>query len=334
MDDHPIREILLSPGQREKFERTKNLEEIIRAADKLVEVIAYVIEGRNFKTSAETNAFLDQMQDKWNTTPRCELLEHSPTEVARLAYELPRQSDGVWKIDLSSFADEIGQSPLFSNWTNLLQYINSNQVGATAQGNLNQKTVNALFNVLDMGDMDDLHRGWIRNEFDWEELSVLRACAEFAGLIKRRKRIWSVTKRGRDLLAGGDATMQYLQLFDAWFNQLDWSSLYRNELLEKVGFQGSRFVVISGLLRRAGEWTGYAAFLRTLCCEFLRLECRDDESSLRYLFHYPLFVYLEKMKLLEICYRRESKRLFDIPDKMRVTPLGKYFISSLLSEPS
>ena len=51
----------LSSETRERFKKAKDLDEIIRMADKLPEVVAYLMEGNNCSTFDEANVFLKQI---------------------------------------------------------------------------------------------------------------------------------------------------------------------------------------------------------------------------------------------------------------------------------
>ena len=328
----------LSDAAREKLRQATNLEEIIRATDNPSEVMTYMMEGKQLESLDQANEFLGQIQDKWNTTPRPELFEHSPKEAAYLLYELPSEIGKVlFGIDLSEHEGAIMNSKLFRNWKAMLEYFSTHDAGMTASGNLNRKAVEELKTILKMSPALAEHPEWIRNEHDWEELNTLRMCAQFAGLLRRRKGKWRASRKCTALLAQNSPSAIYLFLFDAWFNQLDWGTLYFRDILEQIHFQSCRYLVLSGLARVASDWTDYAGFLRKLFLEHLNLRlrrnetaryARSEEDELDFLFRYPLFVYLEGMGVVEMNHNSETIR------KIRMTELGKGLIRSLSTQMS
>lgn len=335
-EDFCFKESPLNSEVRERFKKAKNLDEIIRMANKSTEVIEYLMEGNNYFTLDEANAFLKQIQDKWNTTPRSELFEHSPNEAAYLLYDLPFK-DVIRNIDLSSNVKEIEEAPLYCNWVKFLSYISSNEVSATAQGNLNRKAVNELKDVLEMEGLLAKHKDWIHNENEWEELNDLRFYAEIVSMIRRCKKRWLATKKCKNIIQKNDKEELFIMLFDAWFNRLDWGSVARTGFLKEINFQNNRYFLLSALLRTASTWTDYYEFLRVLHDDFLRLKDEEREFGndvrnyhFSFIFHYPFFKYLERMNILEILREKKEARSIDSPTKFRVSNFGKNFVQSLL----
>lgn len=330
----------LDPKVRDKFKKAKDLEEIIRSSEKPAEVIAYIMEGNNFSTVDEANIFLNQIQDKWNTTPRIELFEHSPKEVATLLYGIPYNTNNcINQINLSNYVDEIEKSYFYKKWVRLLSYIESNRVGCTKLGNLNRKAVNDLKTILGLPEIMADHPGWIRNEDDWGELSTLRTCAYFAGLIRKHKDTWKVGRLCKALLKTNNQSSLYIMLFDSWFNRLDWSSTYNRHILEEIDYQSHRYFILSAILRTVHYDVSLSDFFSNLR-DYLRIEAPKSnsdmneeliESDLRFMFYYPLFSYLEKMYMIKLVYKKDSNLRFDVPDKFCITKLGKHVIEALLS---
>lgn len=331
----------LSETRRKEFRQARGLEEIIRAADKPAEVMAYMMEGNRFEGLGEANELLGQIQEKWNTTPRPELLEHSPKEAAYLIYELPSKVDkSLFDIDLSGHTDAILGSKLFRNWKSMLEYFSTREVRATAKGNLSMKAVEDLKGILGLPPLLAENPEWIRNEGDWEELGILRACAQFAGLLGRRKGKWRASRACAALIAQDSPSAIYLFLFEAYFNRLDWGSIYRREILEEIGFQRFRYLALSGLARMAADWTDYTAFLRKLFIDYLRVRFRPDETApyvpreedeLDLFFRYPLLTFLEGMNIVETRREKGTGRYSETIRAMRMTDLGRALVREVVS---
>lgn len=316
------------------FTKAQSIEELIRQANSPTEVMSYLMDDREWRNAEEVQRFASQIQDQWNTTPRPELFEHSPKEVAHLLHELPRYEHiPLDAVDLSAHEDTIREAPLFHNWYGLLQYIASTEVGVTATGNINRKALTDLKQSLKLPpqftkrDLD-----WIHNELDWPELFTLRHCAQFADLLRCYKKTWRLTKKGNSLLARNNRSEIYVTLFDTWFNQLNWSSEGRQMRSVLEPLQPYRYFILSALARSTVQPLLFSDFVEKLCRDYFRCSEDIDLFTLRLEIHYPLISALERLGLIAVTHRKEKDALFESPHTLQCTPLCTALVKALSSQ--
>lgn len=308
-----------------------SIEELIRQAKSLTEVVSYLMKGREWRNTEDAQLFLSQIQDQWNATPRPELLEHTPQEVAYLLYELPKHEHlPLNDADLVPHEKSIRESPLFHNWYGLLDYINSTEVGTTATGNLNRKAITDLKERLKLPPkFTRLELDWIHNEPDWSELWSLRHCAQFAGLLRQHKKTWRLTKKGSCLLSRNQPVEVYITLFDVWFNQLDWRNEGRRmrSVLEPI--QPYRYFLLSALARVAVQPMLLSEFAGRFCYDYLRCPKEIDLFTLCLEVYYPLIETLERLGLVTVTRKKEGDNRFESPHTLQCTPLCVALVESI-----
>lgn len=94
----------------------------------------------------------------------------------------------------------------------------------TATGNLNRAFVGVMFDqfLLPQSTREMTHRYCkVLNEMDLWHLHLVRIVCEIAGLVKRRKKRFYLTPRGRELLPDDKAGTLYRSLFLAYFMKFD-----------------------------------------------------------------------------------------------------------------
>jgi len=187
------------------------LEDIIEAA-----------EERQFSSLEELNAFAQQriaVQNKRSLTEFCGLspekmyhLLHTPftaPEIVRVATDVESTGDsGIMRIFIP-LAEAIGESGL----------------KATAKGNLPLKFCKAMAEHIEQQDngIRRLRLGGISSEVDLDQLHCTRLVAQLAGLIRKYRGKFVLTRKCRDMLAMKDSGGIYLELFKAYTTQFNWS---------------------------------------------------------------------------------------------------------------
>jgi hypothetical protein len=105
-----------------------------------------------------------------------------------------------------------------------LEALGQSGTPATAAGNLNRKFVGQMVRTLDYPAkfLDDLHYfNKVINESDVPPLEELRVLLEVAGLIRRAKKKFTVTRNGRRLMAEGQEGELYHLLFVTMFRKFN-----------------------------------------------------------------------------------------------------------------
>ena len=102
--------------------------------------------------------------------------------------------------------------------------IGENGLKTTAKGNLPLKFCKALAQQLREEDDDNhlLRIGGIRSEKDLEELHCTRLVAELAGLIRKYRGKFVLTRKCRDILTRQDSGCLYFELFKAYTTKFNW----------------------------------------------------------------------------------------------------------------
>jgi len=97
----------------------------------------------------------------------------------------------------------------------------------TVKGNLPLKFCKALAQELSEDEDDDrniyLRYGGIRSEVDFEELHCTRLVAELAGLVRKYRGKFVLTRKCRDMLAKQDIGCLYFELFKAYTTKFNWA---------------------------------------------------------------------------------------------------------------
>jgi hypothetical protein len=106
----------------------------------------------------------------------------------------------------------------------LVEAIGESGLKPTAKGNLPLKFCKALAQELPEDDEDRSllrYRG-IRSEVDFEELHCTRLVAELAGLVRKYRGKFVLTRKCRDMLAKQDNGRLYFELFKAYTTKFYW----------------------------------------------------------------------------------------------------------------
>jgi hypothetical protein len=141
----------------------------------------------------------------------------------------------------------------------LAEAIGESGLKAMAKGNLPLKFCKAMAQQLRAED-DGSRRmriGGIRSETDLDELHCTRLVAELAGLIRKYRGKFVLTRKGRDMLAPQKSGSLYLELFTAYTTKFNWS--YRDGYAEaeivQMSFLYTLFLLVSfGDTRRSQQF--------------------------------------------------------------------------------
>jgi hypothetical protein len=168
-------------------------------------------------------ARLEQTMVTRNQRPLPELGGLSPDQVKRLlASEWDDPEGAVWlREDLT--LEQLGQCPVLANARTLLQVaIERGGLGATAKGNLKLDVVGALVDAWQTADsaFRIFRESATRiTEQDVWPLHEVRVVCELAGLLRKRKHRFEITRRGRDLAVPTRAGALFALLFRTCFRK-------------------------------------------------------------------------------------------------------------------
>jgi hypothetical protein len=223
--------------------------------DDMMEVAREMARRNPHATMDELNEALARRVAQYNQTPQRELGGLAPEQVHRL---LADEWDGTGVVRLSTDLrlDELSGARTLHNARRMLAHLQrEGTVRATDAGNLRRATVATLMDELELEpDYVDFLRRYSKaiNEEDVWPLHVVRVLLELAGLVKRRKGEFSLTRRGAEMLADERAGELFALLFRTHFREMNLEYLTRG--LPVPGFQNTIAFTLHALGRHARSW--------------------------------------------------------------------------------
>jgi len=225
--------------------------------------IHQALEGRQFASLEEANAFLADFSRQRNRQGREDFAGLSPEQMGRILYH-PFDSP-----DIVTFPEVLAEeptAPILTLFGLLVDAIGEQGLKPTAKGNLPRAFCREAA-LACWG--EDLHRertrfGNINKEEDFFELHVTRLVAELAGLVRKYRGRFILGRDCRNLLEKHGMAGVYPQLLRAYVEKFNWS--YRDGYPE-LGFIQQAFLFTLYLLQRhGGSWLPHLfyedAFLR------------------------------------------------------------------------
>lgn len=138
-------------------------------------------------------------------------------------------------------ADMLENAPLLHNCRVLLEIVaGSGGVKATARGNLKRDTVQQVYDKAIFKGFDLYDVYWqpgVINEEDAPAVHMARIVCVVAGLLKKRKGLFEITKKGKSLLVEGNEGRLFAHLFGVYFRQFNLA--YCDGLPELPGLQNT-----------------------------------------------------------------------------------------------
>jgi len=138
-------------------------------------------------------------------------------------------------------ADTLENAPLLHNCRVLLEIVaESGGVRATARGNLKRDTVQQVYDkaIFKGFDLYDVYRPpGVVNEDDAQAVHMARVVCDVAGLLKKRKGRFEITRKAKSLLVEGNEGRLFAHLFDVYFRQFNLA--YCDGLPELTGLQNT-----------------------------------------------------------------------------------------------
>lgn len=180
------------------------------------------LEGRQFNSLEEAQAFVARHAQEQNRRPRDEFHGLSPEQMHRMQ-NLPFASPGL--VHFPEVLDTIPTAPILTLLELLMDAIGEQGLKPTARGNLPRNFCReaALAYWGELRYQERTRFGGINSEEDFVELHITRLVAELAGLIRKYKGRFILSRDCRRLLAGGDMRAIYPKLFRAYAEQFNWA---------------------------------------------------------------------------------------------------------------
>lgn len=219
------------------------------SAQVIADEIAGATAEQPFLSMEELNALTEQVMDQRNRRVQAEFCGLSPEQMSHLLYAPFTSSKTVrFSTDFAPASD----SRIIRLFTALVEAIGKSGLKATAKGNLPLKFCKTMAQQIREEDDDTrlLRIGGIRSETDFEELHCTRLVAGLAGLMRKYRGKFVLTRKCRDMLALQDNGRLYFELFKAYTTKFNWG--YRDGYPEAEIVQFS-FLYSLFLLASFGE---------------------------------------------------------------------------------
>jgi len=210
-----------------------------------------LLKDKQFGSLDEANAFLRQHMQQRNNATIDDFHGLSSEQMHRFLH-FPFESP-----DLASFSpslDSTAQAPILSLFYLLASAIGADGLKPTATGNLPRNVCREAAKTY-WGAEEYLRQsryGEMRSETEFRELHTTGLVAELAGLIRKYKGKFILSKECRKLLAEQGPAGVYPRLFRAYVVDYNWA--FQDHLEEIPLFQQSFLFSLYLLSRYGGEW--------------------------------------------------------------------------------
>lgn len=234
-----------------------------RVMGPVMDELKELLKGKNFSSLEEANAFLRRHSQQRNQAPIDAFHGLSPEQMHRFLH-FPFESSPL--VTFSPALENIPLVPILSLFNLLAAAIGEDGLKATATGNLPRSFCREAARVY-LGE-EEYQRwsryGEMRSEPEFREMHTTRLVAGLAGLVRKYKGKFILSKECRKLLAEPGQPGIYPRLFKAFTREYNWAY---NDRFEEISFIQQSFLFSLYLLTRyGGEWRSNAfyedAFLR------------------------------------------------------------------------
>jgi hypothetical protein len=216
------------------------------AAQSIADEIAAAAAEQPFASLDEINAFTSQLMNERNRSARLDFCGLSPEQMSHLLYAPFTSQETV------RFAMNIEPGPdveIMGLFLALVRAIGESGLKATAKGNLPLKFCQSMAQQLREGadDQRSLRIGGVRSETDLEQLHCTRLVAELAGLIRKYRGKFVLTRKCKDLLSRHDLGGLYFELFKTYSTKFNWAyrDLYSEAQIVQTSFLYTLFLLSS-----------------------------------------------------------------------------------------
>lgn len=219
------------------------------AATAVSDELRQALGDRQFGSLEEVQAFLDHHVQRQNRRPVDEFHGLSPEQMYRLL-NFPFTTPALFRFP--DVLETAPAAPILTLFSLLVEAIGEQGLKPTARGNLPRKFCreSALTYWGEATYEEHTRFGSINKEDDFPDLHVTRLVAELAGLVRKYKGRFILSRDGRKLLVGDGLAAVYPKLFRTYVGQLNWA--YRDGYPE-LRFIQSAFLFTLYLLTQYGD---------------------------------------------------------------------------------
>ena len=256
-------------------------------ATEMNKVLANAMAGQRFESTDDAQVFIDYKVRQVNEKPRAELGGFSPNQLQELLYSpIEEQTLIQWKTTIPSEA--LNQAAIFCVYRSLKKYLQANKAKATLKGMLPKVLVKFVQSELEAAfgeDALDYRYTSINKEQDFRELHIGRVVFELAGLVRKYKGHFVLTKKALQLTD----SETYKLLFTTYVNKYNWG--YEDGFEDAGFFQTATWYSLVTLHNLKGQETPVADFIEdfievfpAVLQSFETTEYRTDIASATYVY--------------------------------------------------
>ena len=193
--------------------------------DRIQKAIQEFLESKKFKSLEEAHAALMEFIWKLNNTPVDEFCGLTPYHMDAFIYQ-PFNSPNIVRFNLE--ASPPLEAPFIKLLLMLLEEIGKEPTGlkATAKGNLPRKLCRKIEEEFFPEEVRKLllrDKYPIKKEENFRILHVVRVVAEMSGFLRKHKKSFVLTKRGKSILEKGFTIKDYMHLFQTFTRKFNWA---------------------------------------------------------------------------------------------------------------
>jgi hypothetical protein len=299
-------------------------------------LVRNTLQSREFADIDEANEALRHISEEHNRRSQSDLQGLSPLQVTKLIYLDWNTPDAGVSLSRGLDIENINSSELFTNARTFLRALNeTGGAKATVAGNLNRKFVLQMAESMRwppdyIEKMYDIRKVW--NEEDLFPLHTLRIVTVLAGLARKYKGSFRITKRGQQFLNEKNGGLLFELLFRTFFRKFNLS--YLDDHPECPGIQQTMGFSLYALGKYGDDWTTPAELAEKLFLPSVAAEIPFNDFGFDYatsLAKIRLLLPLERFGLVECRRPADAKSFFAPIEHVRKTPLFDNFIRFDLS---
>jgi len=222
-----------------------------RTTGSVMDEVKELLKGKDFASLDEVNAFVRQHMEQRNQAPLDDFHGLSSEQIHRFLH-FPFDTPSL--VSYPSVFDTEPKAPILSLFKMLADAIGEDGLKATATGNLPRTFCRESARKYWGEEEYQRHSryGELRSEPEFRDLHIARLVAELAGLIRKYKGKFILSKACRTLLAEQGQAGIYRLLFEAYVKKYNWA--YGDHLGEIHFLQQSFLFTLYLLAKYGGEW--------------------------------------------------------------------------------
>jgi hypothetical protein len=187
------------------------------------EELKRVMREQDFQSLEEANRYADEVTAKYNKEPQATFLGLSPEQLANMMYIPFEATSDVVSINTDLITPDTFEGiPIVKNSIFFLTTLAREEpLKSTTKGNLPRAFAERIFQEID----DSGFKEWIkfRSEEDSLKIMSLRHVLILCGWMKKRKQLFTLTQKGRQILNQGFYGKHFFHLLQTYTRKFNWS---------------------------------------------------------------------------------------------------------------